>query len=156
MRTERRTAEADDSGHGRIERRKLTRTTALNHYLRWPHVRQVFRVERERTIRGMTTRQTAYGITSLPPERADAQALLDLTRGHWGVENRLFHVRDVTFGEDACRVRTRAAPQVLAALRNASITLLNRHGGDNKAATLRRHAARPEEAIAMVRGSPEN
>ena len=69
-----------------------------------------------------------HAITSLPPGRADAARLLALSRAHWGIENRLHWVRDVTLGEDACRVRTRAAPQVLAACRNAVLTLLRRLG----------------------------
>ena len=69
-----------------------------------------------------------HAITSLPPEQADAARLLALSRAHWGIENRLHWVRDVTLGEDACRVRTGAAPQVLAACRNAVLTLVRRLG----------------------------
>ncbi len=83
-------------GHGRVETRRLTSTTALNGYLDWPGVQQVFQVERQRTIRGQTTTEIAYGITSLSRDRADAEKLMALTRGHWGIENRLHHVRDVT------------------------------------------------------------
>jgi predicted transposase YbfD/YdcC len=91
-----------------------------------------------------------FGITSLTRAKADAPRLLKLVRDHWSVE-MLFHVRDVTFGEDACRARTGAAPFVLAALRNAAITLLDEHDCANKAAALRRHAAYPAEALGMVR-----
>ncbi len=63
--------------------------------------------------------------------------MLTLARGHWGIENRLHYVRDVTLGEDASRVRTGAAPQVLAALRNAVLALLRATGATNIAATLR-------------------
>ena len=69
-----------------------------------------------------------YAITSLSPARADAARLLALSRAHWDIENRLHWVRDVTLGEDACRVRTGSAPQVLAACRNAVLTLLRRLG----------------------------
>jgi len=61
----------------------------------------------------------------------------------------------VTFGEDACRVRTGHAPQNLAIVRNLAITLLNGIGCKNKAAALRRHAAQPREALALIRGSPD-
>ena len=97
---------------------------------------------RQRTIHGKTTTETVYGITSLPRVKADADRLLKIVRAHWSVE-ALFHVRDVTFGEDACRVRSGSAPVVLSALRNAAITLLNQGGVSNKAAALRRHAAHP-------------
>jgi len=55
-------------------------------------VGQVFQVERTRTIKGATTREIAYGITSLSSDQADAAELLKLVRDHWGIENRLHHV----------------------------------------------------------------
>lgn len=149
---ERQTATATNKGHGRIEKRTLTSTTALNDYLEWPGVKQAFKLVRERTLRGKTTTETVFGITSLPREKADVERLLKLTRQHWGIENGLFHVRDVTFGEDACRVRSRGGPMILSALRNAAIGLLNGAGLANKAAALRRHAAHPLEALKLIRG----
>lgn len=149
---ERQTATSTDKAHGRLERRTLTRTTSpSNGYLDWPHLGQCFKLVRERTVKGKTTSETVYGITSLKGERADAPRLLKLVRSHWSVES-LFHVRDVTFGEDACRVRSGAAPVILSALRNAAITLLDQNDVTNKAAALRRHAAHPDEALALVRG----
>ena len=73
-----------------------------------------------------------------------------LWRGHWGIETRLHYVRDVTLGEDACRVRTGAAPQALAAVRNAVISLVRLAGKTNVAAALRRFAAKPAEALAAI------
>jgi hypothetical protein len=94
--------------------------------------------------------ETACAITSLLPERASAEELLAFWRGHWGIETRLHYVRDVTLGEDACRVRTGAAPQVLAAMRNTVVSLVRLAGHANVAAALRRFAARPTEALAAV------
>jgi hypothetical protein len=74
------------------------------------------------------SREVIYAITSLPPEKLNPQALLQLSRDHWQIENGLFHVRDVTFHEDACRVRTGSAPQVLAEIRNATLTIIRRTG----------------------------
>ena len=91
---------------------------------------------RERTVQGETTRETVYGITSLSVAEADATRLLELTRGHWGIENGLHYKRDVTLGEDASRVRREGAPQVLAALRNSIIHLLDRTA-DSLAAAVR-------------------
>ena len=128
---ERQTATSTDKGHGRLERRTLTSTTALSDrpggrepYLDWPGLAQCFRLVRERTIGGRTSTQTVFGITSLPRDKADATRLLKLVRAHWSVES-LFWVRDVTFGEDACRAATGSAPVILSALRNAAITLLD-------------------------------
>lgn len=99
----------------------------------------------------MTTTEVVYGITSLPRGRADAARLLALARGHWGVENRLHYVRDVTLGEDACRVRSGAAPQAMACLRNAAVRLLGGVNPGNIAAAVRHLAAKPFKAIRLVR-----
>lgn len=151
---ERQRATASNKGHGRRETRTLTSTTALNHgYLDWPDLGQCFRLVRQRTIRGKTTSETVYGITSLTRRKADATRLLALVRNHWSVES-LFWVRDVTFGEDACQAAAGAAPLVLSAMRNAAVTLIAHAAVDGKpvniAAALRRHAAHPQEALALV------
>jgi predicted transposase YbfD/YdcC len=116
----------------------------------WPKLAQVIRVERERRKGSETTVEVAYDITSLDRPRADATRLLDRIRSHWGIENRLHYVRDVTFGEDASRVRSGSAPQVLAAFRNTVIHLLEGVEATSKAAARRRLAARPEEAIVLI------
>jgi predicted transposase YbfD/YdcC len=151
---ERQQASTVDKGHGRIERRTIRTTTVLKGYSDWPGLEQAFELRRERTIAGKMTVETAYGITSLPRLKADAKTLLTLTRDHWGIENRLHWVRDMTFGEDACRVRKGSAPQILASFRNAAIRLLHTVGCTNIAARLRRHAARPTLALALIRGDP--
>lgn len=87
-------------------------------------MKQGFRITRERTVGGKKTVEVAYGITSLSAQQANASALSDYVRDHWQIENSLHYVRDVTMKEDACRVRSQSAPQVLAALRNAVIHLL--------------------------------
>jgi len=102
----------------------------------WAGLKQGFELTRERTLGGVTTRETVYGITSLSVAQADAGRLLALTRGHWGIKNGLHYKRDVTLGEDASRVRREAAPQVMAALRNSIVHLLE-GTADSLAAALR-------------------
>ena len=94
--------------------------------------------------------EVAYRITSLGPEVADAKRLLALDRGHWGIENGLHHVRDVTLGEDACRVRTRNAPQVLAAARNVALVLLRSLGFQSIASATRRIMMHPWEGLRLL------
>ena len=118
----------------------------------WPHLQQVCRLERQRVVKGKKQVAVSYAISSLPATDADARRLLSLSRGHWGIENRLHWVRDVTFDEDRSQVRTGAAPQVqvLAGLRNLVISLVRRAGGgagSNVAAALRRHNAHLSEAF---------
>ncbi len=148
--------------HGRRETRSLWALAdpALNAYAgsagtqgaAWPHLAQVCRIERRRvTCRtGEVETEVSYAVTSVARERADAAVLLALARGHWGIENRLHWVRDVTFDEDRAQIRTGAAPQAVAACRNLVIALLRRAGTRNIAAALRTHAGRPAAAIRLI------
>ena len=89
---------------------------------------QVCRITRERIVRGKKTIETVYAITSLSAQRAGPQQLLALSRAHWGIENCLHYVRDVTCREDLARAHAGHAPQVLAACRNTALTLIRRLG----------------------------
>ena len=88
-------------------------------------------------------------VTSLPYARASPARLADLIRGHWGIE-ALQHLRDVTFAEDACKVRTGAGPSVMATLRNLAIGVLCRAGPVNLAAALRHHARDPARPLTTL------
>ena len=122
----------------------------MTEYLDWPGLKQVCLLERVRRIQGKRTIETVTAITSLDSARGSAKGLLSVSRGHWGIENRLHWVRDMSLGEDACRVRTGAAPEILAALRNVALRLMRSSGLSEIAAGLRRHAAKPLEAMDLV------
>ncbi len=108
-------------------------------------------MERTRIIKGKESEtEVVHAITSLPKEKASAEDLLRLSRAHWGIENRLFCVRDVSFREDQCRVRKGSGPQVLAAIRNAAMTLLRRLGHSNIAAALRHYMMNYVDASRLV------
>ena len=139
-----------NKGHGRRERRTLTATTALNEYLDWPGVAQVGQVESEVVKDGKTTHETRYFITSVSRVVADAAQLLTWARGHWSIENRSHYVRDVTMSEDSSRIRKRSGPQVMAALRNATIGFLRTLGQANIAESLRRNASQVGELFAKL------
>lgn len=145
-----------DAGHGRIEKRSLTASDELPHYMDWPGLEQVFMVERSTTIKktGEHYAETAYGITSLTPEQADASKLNSLVRGHWHIENRSHWVRDVTFDEDRSQVRSGNIPQVMAAIRNTAIGLMRWAGETNIAGARRRFAAKPRLALKLIGAIP--
>jgi predicted transposase YbfD/YdcC len=143
-----------DKGHGRVEKRTLRATPILTTRQKWRGVRQGIEITRERTIAGTTTVETVLAITSLSGERANAQALLTATRDHWAIENELHYVRDVTLGEDACRVRAGHAPQVLAALRNAIVHLLAAVPARSRPEAIERLQINPAEALALI-GIPQ-
>nr|WP_165781045.1 transposase [Streptosporangium minutum] len=69
-----------------------------------------------------TSKEIVYSITSLPAEAASPARLNHYERAHWGVENRLHWVRDVTFREDHSQLRTGSAPRALASFRNLAIS----------------------------------
>ncbi len=137
------TARTVDKGHGRLEVRHLRASDALVGYTDWPNLAQALCVERAVTVlaTGEIRRERAYAVTSLPPEQANAAALLRLWRGHWAIENRLHWVRDVLFDDDRSGATVGHVPQVLAALHNTVIGLLRAHGRPAIAST-RRHLAR--------------
>ncbi|MBZ0161240.1 MAG: ISAs1 family transposase [Notoacmeibacter sp.] len=120
-------AETVEKGHGRIETRRIAVRPIPSRLDRdWPGATQIVRIERLRELKDRCQRQVVYAITSLPPDACNAEALLALARAHWQIENRLFRVRDGTFAEDAGRVRTGSAPNALAHLRDASLTLIRK------------------------------
>jgi len=118
-------------GHGRIERRTLYATTALNDYLAWPAVGQAGLIERVRIAKStgeLLSHEQVCFVTSLTAQRASPAQLLQINRGHWTIENKSHYVRDVSFNEDASRVRKGNSAQVMAAFRNVTLAVLRRVG----------------------------
>lgn len=147
------TIETSEKAHGRIEIRRLTASTALNTYLQWPGVAQVFEYTYQRKHRrtGEVSSKTQYGITSLQSRVATAADLLTLRRGHWAIENKSHWIRDVILGEDASQVRCGAIPAVMAALRNTALSLLRLAGYNAIAPTMRYFAANPRLAMKTLK-----
>lgn len=145
-------AETRDLGHGRIERRCLTTSTALVGYSDWPGLQQVYRIERFTIIKksGQRRQEVVYGVTSLTAQEANPQDLLGLSRGHWSIENKCHWLRDVTFDEDRSQVRCGQLPQTMTSLRNAVISLMRSLGEPNIAAACRRFSAQPTAALAAL------
>jgi predicted transposase YbfD/YdcC len=143
-------------GHGRLETRVLEASPTLNGWLDWPAVGQVLRRRCTRVVlkTGAVSEEVACGVTSLRPEQASAAQLEALWRGHWTIENRVHYVRDVTLGEDAGQAHTGSTPRALAALRNATISLLRAVGWTNIADALRHYGAAAERALTLVGAIP--
>jgi hypothetical protein len=101
-----------DRHRGRIERRVIQVSQELCGYLQtdWPGVTHVAQLTRTRTQKDKTTIEVAYLIAILPSGSDAPQSLLALCRGHWGIENSLHYVRDVTFVEDRSRIRDFPCP----------------------------------------------
>jgi predicted transposase YbfD/YdcC len=140
-----------ERGHGRREERTLRVTTGLNsHLAHFPGVAQAAWLRRRVTDREGTHEEITYYLTSCPHGETPPAVLLQHSRGHWRIESGHW-VRDVDFGEDRSRIRSGQAPQILAALRNAIVTLLRRAGRSAIASARRFFAAHPRRAFTLIR-----
>ena len=100
--------------HGRIETRRIWCSTALNGYLDFPHVGQVFLIERESVNKktGEQTGETVLGITSRTAQEASPERVLAVNRGHWSIES-VHYIIDWNYDEDRSRIRTGFAVGIL-------------------------------------------
>ena len=92
----------------------LQDASGLPSTVEWVGLKSVGKVIRERTFKGKTSTEIQYYISSC---EIDAKLLEKVTRGHWGIENSLHLVLDVTFREDHLRYRNRIGTQNLATIR---------------------------------------
>ena len=144
--------ETVDGTHGRIDKRTLTVSRMLQPYSDWPHLAQVFQIVRRVTDShtGETSEETSYGVTSLTRQEVSPTHLLQIVRRQWGIENSLHYRRDVTFHEDASRVRLQHAPQVMAALNNLVLSLFAWLGYENIPQARRHIDAHWERGLALL------
>lgn len=112
--------------HGRVETRRIWCSTALNAFLDFPHVGQVFMIEREVLHKksGDLTTELALGITSQSPEQAAPQTVLATNRGHWVVENSCHYIIDWNFHEDRSRISVGHGPANVSRLRRFAVGIL--------------------------------
>lgn len=139
---------------GRLEERTLTVSSLLNDYLEWPHLGQVFKLERRFTClaSGVVETEVQYGLTSLTAQQADPKRLLKIIRSEWGIENGLHYRRDVTFQEDQTRMTVKSMGRVMAIINNLVISLINHQGYGNHAHARRVFNACPAKALALISG----
>jgi predicted transposase YbfD/YdcC len=120
--------QTDEESHGRREKRyyvlaKLPADFPLKD--QWPGAKAVGMVVRVMHKRnGQTSCDVRYFIGS---RFFSGQRFAEAVRGHWGIENSLHWVLDVTFGEDQSRTRQRRMADNLSWLRRFAISLLKQH-----------------------------
>lgn len=118
-----------DGGHGRVEIRRCWTVDDIA-WLRerhpgWEKLTAIVMVEGIRRLEGKRSREQRYYISSLGGATPEAAARMgEAVRGHWGIENQVHWVLDVSFREDDCRVRMGNAAQNLATVRHVSLNLL--------------------------------
>jgi predicted transposase YbfD/YdcC len=139
---------------GRIEERTLTVSSMLNDYLDWPHLGQVFKLERRFTYlaSGKVESEVQYGLTSLLAKEASPERLLKIVRSEWGIESGLHYRRDVTYEEDQTRMTKKPMGRAMAIVNNLVISLLNSQGFDNHAHARRVFEASTPKAFALICG----
>jgi hypothetical protein len=116
----------------------------------------VFQLEREicENRTGEWRQEVVYGLMSLTAAEAGPRRILDLVRIHWNMENDLHYRRDVTFGEDACRLRHGQAPRIMAIFNNLVLALLLPRGIQNVPQARRHFDSQPAEALALLLAAP--
>lgn len=115
-----------EKSHGRKERREIYVIEAPADeptLSRWPGVRSIGMIYRCRESGEKTHEETMVFITSHPPK---VKMLSGFIRAHWGIENRQHWILDVTFSEDASRIRKGNAPEISAAFRRMALNILQR------------------------------
>lgn len=124
--------ETADKGHGRLETRLYQTITNLEWVptaSQWPKAHCVGRVISTREWAGKKTVETRYYISSINGAAAD---FAHAVREHWGIENKVHWVLDVTFGEDRSRIRKDHSAENMAVLRRIALNILKRHTSPKK------------------------
>lgn len=133
--------ETVDGEHGRLEIRRYWQVTDLSWLearSHWKHLHSIGMVEAERHVGEQITIERRYYLSSL---KADLPRFAEAVRGHWGIENSLHWVLDVTFREDECRIRKGAAPENFAVLRHMAVNVLNQDSSGKRSLKMKRYRA---------------
>lgn len=118
--------ETIEKNHGRIETRKcwaISNVDWIGKHRNWSNLKTIAMIEAKRETNQGITSDRRYYISSL---EADSKKILAASRAHWGIENSLHWVLDMTFNEDRSRIRKDYGAQNFALLRKAALNLLKR------------------------------
>jgi predicted transposase YbfD/YdcC len=133
--------ETVDGDHGRIETRRYWITSDIE-WLgakgSWANLQSLGMVESHRDLGDKVETETRYFLTSLP---CDGVRFAHAVRQHWGIENSLHWVLDVSFDEDACRIRKDQGAQTFSVLRHIALNLLRRESHHKRGIKARRKRA---------------
>jgi len=128
-----------DGGHGRVEIRNCAVTKDIGwlteRHPQWKGLCSIVEINSTRIIKKISTNEKRYYISSLEP---DPNNMLTAIRQHWGIENRLHWILDVSFGADQSRIRKGNAPQNIAVIRKCALNLLQQIKKDMPRASIRR------------------
>lgn len=131
------TYESCDKGHGRIEIRKYRickQIEWLEQKAEWKDLNCLVEVESTRILKEKKTTEKRYYLSSA---QGTAKEIGKAVRQHWGIENQVHWVLDVTFNEDKSRIRKKNGPENMAIVRHVVLNLL-RQIDDTKTSLKRR------------------
>jgi len=130
-----------DGGHGRVETRTAQVLTGFEPWVpeakRWSGLSALVAITatREELATGKESTETRYYVSSRELTAAEAN---ERVRSHWLVENRLHWCLDMTFGQDACRIRSSHATENFAVVRHFALNVIRNHKGDRYSVPRRR------------------
>ena len=131
-----------ESNHDRIEIRKCWTVPVSvlggKYAQQWAGLCSIATIVSERRLWNKTTYEVRYYITS---KASDAQILGQAVRSHWGIENSLHWVLDVTFAEDDSRIRKEHAPRNFSLLRHLAVNLLRQENTVRSSIAMKRYRA---------------
>lgn len=116
--------EEDKKSHGRIENRKYYITNNIQWLPKideWKDIKSIVMVKSTREVRKNISVENRFYLTSLPPE---PELVGKVIRSHWGIENSLHWILDVTFREDDSRIKEKNAIENIALVRKIALNLL--------------------------------
>lgn len=142
--------ETIDADHGRIETRRVTvvhDVAWLQERHAWPGLQGVVIVDSGREIGGREERETRYYLTS---SAGPAKQLGPMVRDHWGVENGLHWVMDMTFRDDECRIRTEHAPENFVTIKHMAANIARKAPGRDSLRLRLKTAAWDDDYLAKL------
>lgn len=116
-----------ERNHGRLEKRECIISNVSfidNLFPGWKHAKSMISINCKRTIKNESQTERRYYISS---KKLTAQQALDSVRAHWSIENSLHWVLDVSFNEDASRIRNDNAPANMAIIRHVALNIMRQH-----------------------------
>ena len=128
------------TGHGRKEVRRVMQIRAelpVTLKQRWPHITSLIEIGSERTVKGQTSCDARWYLSSLP---VDPKATAHIIRSHWGIENQLHWILDVAFREDELSISDTAGAAHIALINRVALALLKHNPLRDSIGSKRNHA----------------
>ena len=137
-----------EKNRGRKEKRTV-KTYRVSECIKtnWSQAQTIVYVKRERIIKKRKAISYSYYLSSASIK---AKEFAIGIRHHWGIENRLHYVKDVTLKEDESKIRSGNAPAILSLIRNLVINIARSNGENRIKKYMRQCAGNIELIISLL------